>query len=108
MADKQKLISDLKRWIDWMGEDAPVIACNVLNYLETEPNDHPEIVLCKDCRHRGVMPEGGSSGFDIVWPKDEDGWKDSTCPFCCSDPFYSGIPEDSFYCKHGLRKEENK
>ena len=65
-------------------EDAPII-------------DAVKVVRCKDCKHRPYEDEHG----DIYEPD----WGDYTCPFLCEDSYYSGMPEDDFFCKRGERKE---
>jgi len=61
MADRGKVISDLERWIDWMGEDAPVVACDALELLKEQPerekghwidNGDPQVLVCDKCGYR--------------------------------------------------------
>lgn len=54
-------------------------------------------IKCKDCKHRGV----GNNDFpaDIQWPDN------SKCPFQISDPYYSWIPDDDWYCANAEIKD---
>ena len=58
----------------------------------------PEIVRCKDCKHRGIM--AGKTSFDIQWP-------DGDCPCRSDDPYYSWLPPDDWYCANGEREVKN-
>lgn len=62
----------------------------------------PELVRCKDCKHRPKKPnwETYESGFDIEFPEG------SKCPcYCSGDEWYSWYPEDDWFCADGERKE---
>ena len=65
--------------------------------LESLPSAQPEIVRCKDCKHRPIEKDG-----EIMPPKEDD-WK---CPCLCDDYFYSWRPKDNFFCASGERREE--
>lgn len=65
--------------------------------LNDLPPAQPEIIRCKDCKHRPIRKDG-----DIVPPKEDD-WK---CPCLCDDYYYSRIPRDDFFCANGERREE--
>lgn len=49
------------------------------------PSAQPEIIRCKDCKHRYHSVE---------------------CPCQSYDHFYSWMPADDWFCKKGERKEE--
>lgn len=49
-----------------------------------------ELVRCKDCKHN---------------PKYTNDYMYGGCVFCCEDDFYSGTPDDDFFCGFGERKE---
>lgn len=63
----------------------------------------PEIVRCKECKHRGEWERAedihGSYSY-IVFP---DG---SRCPGQCEDPFYSWRPDDDWFCAEGERLDK--
>lgn len=64
--------------------------------------EQPEIVRCKDCKHRPKEPnlKTYESGFDIEFPEG------SKCPCQCSgDEYYSWYPEDDWFCADGERKD---
>ena len=50
-----------------------------------------EVVMCKDCKHN---------------PKYTDEYMYGKCIFCCEDDFYSGTPDDDWFCADGERKGE--
>lgn len=62
-----------------------------------EDLEQPEIIRCKDCKHRPIKKDNGT----IVPPGD-----DEKCPCLCDDEFYSWIPRDDFFCANGERREE--
>lgn len=53
-----------------------------------------ELVRCKDCKHRPIMPEDYENGFDLVFP-------DEKCPCQCEDGWYSWMPDDDWFCANG-------
>ena len=56
--------------------------------------DQPEIVRCKDCKHK----------VDTLDDYDD---YEGKCPcYCSDDPFYSWVPDDDWFCADGERKEE--
>ena len=57
--------------------------------MEEEIADRPqELVRCKDCKHRSIMPKDHTDGFDLKFP-------DNECPCKCEDGWYSWYPENS-------------
>jgi hypothetical protein len=64
--------------------------------LKNVPSAQPEIILCKDCKHRPT--------------RDEDGWLDfptERCPCQNADDFYySWMPKDDWFCGNAERREE--
>ena len=65
--------------------------------IKALPSAQPEIIRCKDCKHRPIEKYG-----EIMPPKEND-WK---CPCLCDDYFYSWRPKDNFFCASGERREE--
>ena len=59
------------------------------------PSAHPEIIRCKDCKHK---PTG----------TDRDSYKfpDDCCPCKCEDYWYSWNPDDDWFCANGERKSD--
>lgn len=53
----------------------------------------PEIIRCKDCKHRPTSTEadGYIDGFSLEFP-------DNVCPCQCEDGWYNWYPSDDFYC----------
>lgn len=68
--------------------------------IAIEALQQPQIVRCKDCKHRPEEPEGGAdNGFDYIFP-------DNVCPCKCDgDEWYSWRPSDNWFCPKGERKE---
>ena len=60
--------------------------------------DVQPVVRCKDCKHRPIV-EG-----DYISEPGEI-YSDYTCPYLCDDCWYNRMPEDSWYCNHGERKD---
>lgn len=68
---------------------------------ETRPEycplkEQPEIVRCKDCKHRPKQTEPSKTyGFSIEFPEG------SKCPCQCDDGYYSWYPKDDWFCADG-------
>ena len=60
--------------------------------------DVQPVVRCKDCKHRPIV-EG-----DYISEPGEI-YSDYTCPYLCDDCWYNRMPEDSWFCNHGERKD---
>lgn len=56
------------------------------------------LIYCKDCIHRPVIYDRDNN---VRAPRDKDGWLDFTCPFVCTDSWYTRMPDDDFFCKNG-------
>jgi hypothetical protein len=63
-----------------------------------EVGNRQELVRCKNCKHRPIMPKDYTDGFDLIFP-------DKECPCKCEDGWYSWYPEDNWFCANGDRKE---
>ena len=62
--------------------------------------DRPEIVRCKDCKHRPTDPENKGVGQSLVFP-------DEICPCKIDDHWYSWMPKDDWFCADGKRKDDD-
>ena len=63
----------------------------------------PQIVRCKNCKHRPEVKERKIYGRVEKYPVFPE---DSICPACnTSDSYYSWIPEDDWFCADGEPKE---
>ena len=59
-----------------------------------------ELVRCRDCKHRPIMPKDHTDGFDLKFP-------DNKCPCQCDDGFYSWYPADNWFCADGERRTDD-
>lgn len=63
--------------------------------------EQPQIVRCKDCKHRPTIKKVKSNDYRVEFPED------SECP--CqndSDQYYSWYPDDEWFCPMGERRTE--
>lgn len=70
--------------------------------IEQLPSAHPEIIRCKDCKHRPTATRADeriTDGYSVEFP-------DGTCPCQCEDGWYNHYPDDDFYCGYAERWEE--
>lgn len=46
----------------------------IVNFLKSRPSAQPEIIRCKDCKHRDPEDKKCDCGHDIVWnlPRQDD------------------------------------
>ena len=72
--------------------------CREFFGLALEALRQPEIIRCKDCKHRPIKPNDYENGFDLEFP-------DGKCPCKCADGWYSWYPADNWFCADGERKE---
>lgn len=87
----------------------PDIARDIATIIENEQdmrviarNAQPEIIRCKDCKHKPrIASETGDvgDGFDIEFP-------DEKCPCQCSDGYYNWMPYDDWFCGNGERRTD--
>lgn len=54
------------------------------------------VIRCKDCKHRPIVPNYYEIGSDLEFP-------DIICPCQCDDSFYSYVPNDNWFCPNGER-----
>lgn len=72
--------------------------------LEKLPSARPDIIHCKDCKHRPVTndnydDEEWDCGFNIEFP-------DHKCPCQCDDGWYNRLPDDNWFCGNAERKTD--
>ena len=60
--------------------------------------DVQPVVRCKDCKHRPIAEDDYISEPGEIY-------SDYTCPYLCDDCWYNRMPEDSWFCNHGERKD---
>lgn len=75
---------------------------DLVNDIKTLPAAQPEIIRCKDCKHRPIATradEGVLWGFSVEFP-------DEICPFHCEDGWYNYYPKDDFYCANAERRTD--
>lgn len=86
-----------------LGEtDATRLAMRIGDYLERLPSAQPELIRCKDCKHRPIATradEGVLWGFSVEFP-------DERCPLQCEDGWYNHYPKDDFYCANAERRTD--
>lgn len=71
-------------------------ALEVFGNSEQLPSAQPDIIRCKDCKHK---PSGSGVNHDISFP-------DEVCPCQCEDDYwYSWMPKDNWFCGSGERRE---
>ena len=71
------------------GEVFPIVG------LDGVPSAQPEIIRCKDCKHRPFDGED-TQGFRVEFP-------DEKCPCQCDDCWYNWRPSDEWFCANGER-----
>lgn len=78
-----------------------VIENNLIYFEEVHGRElvAKEPVRCKDCKHRPIMPDDHTDGFDLKFP-------DAKCPCQCDDGWYSWYPQDDWFCADGERQED--
>lgn len=105
LIDKDELI---RAFNDECGQECAICNCVIENddhSLECELirnfKEQPEIVRCRDCKHRPIQTEPGKEGFTLEFP-------DYICPCQCDDGFYSWYPKDDWFCHNGERSVDTE
>ena len=57
------------------------------------PSAQPEVICCKDCKHRPTLDEDGEPDFPTF-----------RCPCQCEDFYYSWMPKDDWFCANAERR----
>ena len=86
-------------WFEPSYTDPLNVLTEVRDRLKALPSAQPEIILCKDCKHRPIATradEGVLWGFSVEFP-------DEICPLQCEDGWYNYYPKDDFYCANAER-----
>ena len=84
--------------------DNLISVADAMNALRDLPSSQPEIIRCKDCKHKPHTSDkydydNHDCGFEIIFP-------DYRCPCQCDDGYYNHIPDDDWYCGNAERREE--
>ena len=92
---------DRLQMVNWQENPGVPYKAHALNWcvntIRDLPSAEPEIIRCKDCKHRPVIRDTDKvGGFGLEFPDDE-------CPCNCDDPFYAYRPADDWYCARGER-----
>ena len=66
--------------------------------MEQLPTAEPEIIRCKDCKHRPYKSED-KQGFGVEFP-------DEICPCQCEDGWYNWRPDDDWFCANAERRND--
>ena len=72
---------------------------DALDAIKRLPSAQPEIIHCRDCKHRPKATRADEKvfyGFSVKFP-------DEKCPCYCEDGWYGWYPEDDFYCGYAER-----
>ena len=75
---------------------------DALDAIKRLPSAQPEIIHCRDCKHRPKATRADEKvfyGFSVEFP-------DEKCPCQCGDGWYNWYPEDDFYCGYAERAED--
>ncbi len=80
------------------------LAKKVVGSLMQLPSVQPEVIRCKNCKHRPTPTENynydnSDCGFEIDFP-------DYRCPCQCDDEFYNRIPDDDWFCGNAERRTD--
>ena len=70
----------------------------VIDIIDELPSTQPEIIRCKDCKHRPVDGED-TQGFGVEFP-------DEICPCQCEDGWYNWRPNNEWYCANAESESE--
>lgn len=89
-------VADSSDYVGLSVEDVKKVTDEVVKGLKRLPSAQPEIVRCKDCKHK---PSGDGVNHRITFP-------DERCPCQCDDSWYSWLPDDDWFCGNAERREE--
>jgi hypothetical protein len=77
---------------------------DILSLIDSVPAaDVATVVRCKDCKYKPTAPDGITAGFWVEFPDRLD----NPCPCQSVDAEYSWVPDDDFFCGHGVKEEED-
>lgn len=99
--DAEPIIERLKNAI-YVGKRIDEDTANleaVLADIEAQPTAEPEIIRCKDCKHRPYKSED-KQGFGVEFP-------DEICPCQCEDGWYNWRPDDDWFCANAERRKRH-
>ena len=106
MPDMEKVITTLQYRINEArnkGEKVTTIFVSTLSNAMMLLKDQPQIIRCKDCKHRPELKLYSDRHGNYTAVEFPDG---SKCPCQCEDFFYSWYPKDDWFCANGERRSE--
>lgn len=99
----------------WAVKLIEAIKGDIRGLISELPSVEPEIVRCKDCKHRPAFRYDDDGDRYVEGPRYPETLKnghtfmfeDGTCP-CVNewDSYFSYIPKDDWFCANGERREE--
>ena len=106
MADlisRQAAIDAVKKLTKWYYEtyhETRPTSVAVIEELMDLPSAQPEIIRCRECKHRPkfVEPEDEDDRGYLLFP-------DNKCPCRCEDEWYNWMPRKDWYCGNAEREE---
>ena len=102
LIDRQSAIDKFEPWLKVEGysEGERNMLKAVLYELTVMPSAQPEIIRCKDCKHRPFDGED-TQGFGIEFP-------DEMCPCQCDDFWYNWRPDNEWFCANAERRTDGQ
>ena len=101
----------VSEWLKQYGQDVlhgkyEVSLMYVWKNLMNLPSIQPEIIRCKDCKHKPYPSDdydydNDDCGFEIIFP-------DYRCPCRCEDEYYNHIPDDDWFCGNAERRTDEQ
>lgn len=77
-------------------KNAAISMC--IDSIKALPSAQPEIIRCKDCKHRPFDSED-TQGFGVEFP-------DEKCPCQCDDGWYNWRPNNEWFCANAERRTD--
>ena len=106
LIERQAAIDALEKTKSVISEDGEryVAKINAQQNIALLPSAQPEIIRCKDCKHRPVTNDNYDDdewdcGFNIEFP-------DYKCPCQCDDGYYNRLPDDNWFCGNAERRTD--
>ena len=104
MADREKVIRECNWAIDQILVNGftTLMTKGFFRDVITLLKAQPEVVRCKDCKHRPELKLYSDRQGNYTAVEFPDG---SKCPCQCEDFFYSWYPNDDWFCANGEQEE---